>query len=234
MNSDGLRAILFDAGNTLVYVDPRRMAEILRGAGVDTDGNRVALAELTARHRLHEGIAQGAKGTEPELWRSYLSSLFSGSGVSDDALETVADRVREEHARDHLWTHVVPGTAATLAALRDAGYRLAVISNADGRVEGVLVRAGLRDYFEFVIDSELVGVEKPDAAIFRQGCDRLGLPPEACLYVGDLYPVDYLGAMAAGLRAILIDPLGLHGGRASTVTTLAELPGVLGRAGVFP
>ena len=91
------------------------------------------------------------------------------------------------------------GTSEILETLHTDGYRLAVISNADGRIQSLLERVGLLGHFEFVIDSELVGVEKPDAAIFREGCRRLDLPPGECVYVGDLYPVDYLGAREAGL-----------------------------------
>ena len=77
---------------------------------------------------------------------------------------------------------------------------------------------------EFVIDSEVVGVEKPDPRIFEAGCAGLDLPPDACVYVGDLYPVDYVGARDAGLDAVLLDPLGMHHERADTVSDLAELP----------
>lgn len=223
------KAVLFDAGNTLVYVDPRRLREIFRAVGVQADLATVRCAELEARRRLHDGIGRGAKGTEPELWKDYFSTLLAGSGVPDEALDTVGRRVRDAHAEEHLWTWVADGTKETLEALLHMGYRLAVISNADGRVEDVLVRAGLRDYFEFVVDSELVGVEKPAPAIFLGACRRLGLPPEACLYVGDLYPVDYLGARSARLRAVLLDPLDLYDGRAKRISDLTELPTFLER-----
>ncbi len=226
-----VKAILFDAGNTLVYVDPGRMLQIFRSGGVDADPPTFQRAELNARRKLHRGIEQGAKGTEPEVWKDYFTTLLSGNGVPGDALEEMGRAVHDAHAREHLWTWVADGTEDTLQELLDAGYRLAVISNADGRVEDVLASAGLRDYFEFVIDSEVVGMEKPDRAIFLEACRRLGLPPEACLYVGDLYPVDYLGARGAGLSAILLDPLDLYGDRAECVATLAELPAFVERMG---
>ncbi len=222
-------AVLFDAGNTLVYVDPGRMREIVLTGGVQADASTVRRAELEARRRLHDGIGQGAKGTEPELWKDYFSTLLSGSGVANEEIESVGRRVRDAHAEEHLWTWVADGTGETLEALLRSGYRLAVISNADGRVEDVLVRAGLRDYFEFVMDSQLVGMEKPAPAIFLDACRRMGLPPRACLYVGDLYPVDYVGARSAGLQAVLLDPLDLYGDRAERISTLSELPDFLER-----
>lgn len=217
------RAVLFDAGNTLVYADPWRMAGIFTEAGWPVGGEEVRIAELAARRRLQEALRDGQVGTEPEVWREYFSSLFDGVGVPPEGHVDVGRRIREVHATDHLWTHIAEGTDEALEALAGMGYRLAVISNADGRMEALLEQVGLRRHFEFVLDSEVMGVEKPDPAIFREGCRLLGLPPASCLYVGDLYPVDYLGATGAGLDAVLLDPLGLHEGRAPRVGTLAEL-----------
>jgi putative hydrolase of the HAD superfamily len=219
--------VLFDAGNTLVYLEPERMAEILRAAGAPADRASVQHAELEARRLLHDAIDQGHNGTEPHLWRRYFARVFELAGVPEASMAEAGRLLRAVHAEDHLWTHVVPGTAHVLHRMSDQGLRLGVISNADGRMEAVLERVGLRRHFEFVVDSGVVGVEKPDARIFLTGCERLGLAPEQCLYVGDLLPVDYLGAVAAGLHAVLLDPLGLHVGRAHRITGLEDLPGFL-------
>ena len=222
--SRGIEAVLFDAGNTLIYIDPARLVDILRKAGAEVDEERVRTAELQARRQLHAVIAEGHVGTEPEVWRGYFSDLFQSSGVPPEGMEAAGRGLRAAHGDDHLWTHVEPGTADALQALADAGYRLAVISNADGRVEGVLEAVGLRPHFEFVLDSEVVGTEKPDPEIFFEGARLMGLDPHRCLYVGDLYPVDYLGATRAGMQAVLLDPMGLHDEKAPTVGTLGELP----------
>lgn len=222
-----VEAVLFDAGNTLVYADPERMAELMACAGIATDAATVRTAELHARRQLHHTIAEGHVGTEPEVWREYFGTIFRASGVPEDRMEEVGVLLREVHLREHLWTHVAEGTGAALDDLARTGYRLAVISNADGRIEALLDRVGLARHFEFVLDSEVVGFEKPDPRIFREGCERLGLEPAACLYVGDLYPVDYVGARNVGMEAVLLDPLGLHGERAATVGVLGALPGLL-------
>lgn len=218
-----LQAVVFDAGNTLVYVDPRRLKDVFDAGGVPTDMERLRQGEITARRRLHERVADGHAGTEPELWREYFTGLLREGGADDSTLPRLARTLRDAHAESHLWTWMEPDTPGALQSLLDAGYRLAVVSNADGRVEGVLEEVGLRPYFEFVLDSEVVGVEKPDRRIFLEASRRLGLGPEACLYVGDLYPVDYVGATRAGMDAVLLDPLGLHTERAPTVATLSEL-----------
>lgn len=218
------RGVLFDAGNTLVYIDPDRMLEIYRAVGISGDAASFRAAELEARHALHARIEEGHKGTEPEIWREYFVRLFSLTGVPEGRLDEVRERVRLAHEADHLWTYALPGTTDVLARLARSGYRVGVISNADGRMEGALERAGVRPHVEFVIDSGVVGVEKPDARIFHAGCEALGLDPAACVYVGDLLPVDYAGARSAGLGAVLLDPLGMYEASADTVRALTELP----------
>jgi putative hydrolase of the HAD superfamily len=59
-----------------------------------------------------------------------------------------------------------------------------------------------------VVDSDVVGVEKPDPAIFGTALDALGLPPRGCIYVGDTVHFDVNGARAAGLLPVHLDPYG--------------------------
>lgn len=222
-----VEAVLFDAGNTLIYVDPRRLSALFAEAGVDVTVERILEVELEARRRLQSLVARGHSGTEPDVWRAYFGHLFTEAGVPEASMAAVGDGLRRGHREDHLWTWTAEGTDETLARLLERGLRLAVVSNADGRVEAVLERVGLRSRFEFVLDSAVAGVEKPDPVIFLQAAERLGVDPAACLYVGDLLPVDYEGALAAGMRAVLLDPLGVHEDPVPTIRTLAELPGWL-------
>jgi len=223
-----IRAILLDAGNTLVFVDRHRVLEIYREHGVEAGEATFIEAEFAARLILTERIRSGASGTEAHVWQEYFVTLFRRCGVPESLMEGVGARLREVHRREHLWTQVEPGTEEALARLADQGYRLGVISNADGRVEALLKSRGLLPHFEFVLDSEVVGVEKPDPRIFRAAVERLALPPEECLYVGDLYPVDVVGARGAGLQALLLDPLGRLGHHpVARVPSVLELPGFL-------
>jgi putative hydrolase of the HAD superfamily len=99
-----------------------------------------------------------------------------------------------------------------------------VVSNSDGRVAEALEAAGLRGYFDVVVDSALVGVEKPDPAIFRAALEVLEVPPAEALYLGDLYDVDVLGAKAAGIPAVLLVPPGApRPAGCATVGSLQEL-----------
>jgi putative hydrolase of the HAD superfamily len=204
------------------------MADILRSVGTSTDGRRVRAAEREARRRLHRALGSDGRDTQPEVWTHYFAEIFRETGVPEDRVAEAGRLLTETHGTDHLWTQVAEGTAQTLSALSAAGYRLGVISNADGRMEALLERVGLRVHFEFVVDSEVFGATKPDPEIFLEGCRRMGFPPGECLYVGDLYPVDYLGASRAGLQAVLFDPWDFHDGRAPRIRSLGELPAWLG------
>ena len=100
-----------------------------------------------------------------------------------------------------------------LASLRRHGLIVGCISNSDGTVAELLASAGLGASLEFVVDSGVVGVEKPDPAIFRIALERAAVAPGEAMHVGDLYPVDVVGARRAGIEPVLLDPLGRYGDR---------------------
>ena len=117
-------------------------------------------------------------------------------------------RIRVPGRALELWSAVLPGVPEALARLRAAGLRLVVVSNADGTVEEGLTRAGLRRYLDAVVDSQVVGFEKPDPRIFTHALALFGSDPARTLHVGDIYAADVAGARAAGVHAVLLDPHG--------------------------
>ena len=98
-----------------------------------------------------------------------------------------------------MWRIVRAGTHEALDRLKSAGLKLGIVSNADGRVADDARRFGLAKYFDVIIDSQVVGVEKPNPKIFQLALDALGVPPEEALYAGDIYSIDMLGARSAGI-----------------------------------
>ncbi len=197
-----VRAVLFDAGGTLIHVDGER---ICRAAGVAFDGTAFRRAEAEAFAAVRALVLERPESRDAERIPLYFDTLLSGLGLDDPASRRrAAGEVAREHHRANLWSKRAEGSGETLDALRRRGYRIAVVSNADGRVRGLLEAAGLSPHLEFVVDSAEVGIEKPDPRIFHAATDRLGLAPAACAYVGDIYEIDVVGAERAGLAPILI------------------------------
>lgn len=224
-----IKAILFDAGNTLIFMNPREILPILARHGAQADEAMFWKAEFEARKLLSRRIDEGAFGTEDHIWTEYFRNVFQACGVPEDQLKKAGEDVRDVHQERHLWSWMAPETPEALDRLKDAGYRLGIISNADGRVEGLIEEAGIRDRFEFVMDSEIEGVEKPDAEIFVRGCARLGLEPADVLYVGDLYAVDVVGSRRVGLQAVLLDPMDELDYPVDRLPTVAALPDYMER-----
>jgi putative hydrolase of the HAD superfamily len=226
-----VKAIIFDVGNTLVWLDHPYLVELLREHGVEATEEEIVAAEYGAKRVLDEMVRSGRAGSDESRGRVYFHEIFRQVGLGDDAFAPVAQRLWARHAERNLWGRVHERTAETLAELRRRGLRLGVISNADGRVEALLETVGLREHFDFVIDSALVGMEKPDPRIFRMGLERLGVAPEDAVYVGDIYEIDVVGARGAGMAAVLVDPLNRWTDLdCDRIAAIHELPAWLDRA----
>lgn len=219
-----VRAVLFDAGNTLISLDYERLA-----AGVSAAvGRGVSAGTLRSRAAEAAAALERGTGTDRERASAYLEALFLLAGVRHEELEMVRAEVLRLHQERHLWIGVEPGTPGALERLRAGGLRLGVVSNSDGNVDAALAAAGLRPYFEVVVDSTIAGVEKPDPRIFAVALQAMGIAAEDAVYVGDVYEVDVVGARRAGLHPVLLDPHDFHAGRdVPTVRSLAELPDLL-------
>ena len=197
-----IRAVLFDAGGTLIHVDGERVS---RAAGVPFDAAFFRRAEAAAVDAVRQFVRANPASTDAERLPLYLDTMLLSLGfAAPEELRAAAGRVTAEHARANLWSRGADGAPETLAVLLRRGYRVAAISNADGRVRGLLEKAGFGKLLEFVLDSAEIGVEKPDPRIFHAATGRMGLSPAVCAYVGDIYEIDVVGAAGAGLVPVLI------------------------------
>ena len=218
-----LRAVLFDAGNTLVFLDYGRMAEGVSAAlGIPLSGDALEAHASEASRAMEQ-----ASGNDQHRAAAYLEALFRLAGVPLDRMREVRQHLLTMHQERHLWSSVRPRTVESLSKLRAAGLRLGIVSNSDGRVDEALTAAGLRQYFDVVVDSALVGIEKPNPAIFLAALDALGVAPEEALYVGDLYEVDVVGAQAAGMEAVLLAECAEPGRACRTAPSINELVNTL-------
>ncbi len=221
-----LEAIVFDAGNTLVHVDAPWVVDFLRARGHDTDLARLDRGRRRA-NRVVEELLETPSTTDRDRWAPYFDRILAEAGVADpDERARCVEALRANDRERSLWRTVPPGTRETLAALRARGFRLAVISNSDGRIRGLLDELELAAFFELIVDSGVFGVEKPDPRIFSDSLARLGVAPAKSLYIGDLYAVDVVGARAAGMHACL---LGDRRPDCLAIERLDELPSLVRR-----
>jgi putative hydrolase of the HAD superfamily len=203
-----LRALLFDAGNTLIRMDYDAIARRLAASGVVATARTVQRAEWRARVRLDRDVLAHARSTErPSTHRRYLQYVLEGVGVTDGAIVDSMDAWRRDYpGPGGLWNTPDPDAGAALDAVRTAGLRSAVISNSNGTIRELVGRLGFADRLDFVVDSAEEGVEKPDPRIFEIALARAGVTAGEAAYIGDLYSIDVLGARRVGLRAVLLDP----------------------------
>ena len=206
-----LDAVLFDAGGTLIELDYAFIATRTASRGRALAAEALRRAEGRARlavdrwARLPEKLA-GDAVRRP----GYFATLLDAAGLGARERDLVIEDLEAEHVRHNLWRVAAPGAAEVLPALRALGLRLGVVSNADGRVAQLLRAAGLAPHLHAIVDSHDEGVEKPDPALFRRGLERLGVRAERSCYVGDIHAIDVLGARAAGIAPVLVDPVGAY------------------------
>ncbi len=228
-----VRAVLLDAGGVLLELDFAFLARLIEARGRQVAREALRRAERRARDEIEQRLAAG--GRPADTWRDYFHVILGAVGVPGDEHDRIVDALWEAHRRVGLWTVAPAGAVETVRRLRERGLRLAVVSNAEGQVARDLEAAGYRGLFDAVVDSHLVGVEKPDPRIFAIALERVGTAPEHAVHVGDVPSVDVVGAQAAGITPLLLDPHGRY--RHVPVThlrVLADLVGWLGEPGGSP
>ncbi|MFN3683187.1 MAG: HAD family hydrolase [Fimbriimonadaceae bacterium] len=226
-----IRAVSFDCFQTLVHTDWDPVAFgvrtlLARGAQADPLEARALLQSMLVNTRpnyvrLHaEADRKACDRYWIDLFRRWASEYGQNWPEAELGEWLLDDLYGPASACFQVYEDVVP----CLQELRAQGLRLLVVSNWDYSLERTLERRGLRGYFDCVLASLEIGVEKPDEGIFRAAESRLGLPPEEILHVGD-HPVDdYEGAVRAGWHALLLDRGTPRPTEHSVVSSLLDVP----------
>ncbi len=216
---EGVELLSLDAGNTVIFLDHDRLAAIARELGHRVDAADLIVHEGEAKRLLSKGpsamldvswkhhAAPGARG-----WGHVMGTIFLRAGLPAPEIPALLERLWESHCALNLYSKVPADFRPAIDRLRASGVRTAIVSNSEGMLEQLFRKLGILDCFDAVIDSGLVGVEKPDPRIFQIACARTGTTPAAALHLGDTMATDIDGALAAGMRAALIDPFGHYEG----------------------
>ena len=207
-------AIILDVNGTLLgYEDPhgfeKRFASACRDLGEPVTAAQVheALTNLVEEwvQIRRQGIRRASSGEQYRRTMTWgYRRMLEGLGVDGDA-EQKARSLYERFIVQEGFMPPFSDARPTLEGLKARGHRLGVLSNFPPHLEKTLARHGLRRHIDFVVVSSLVGLQKPDPAIFWLAIARSGWPRERILYIGDDLNDDIRGARAVGLRAVLID-----------------------------
>lgn len=210
-------AILLDVGGIFHLPAHDAISGALSRCGFDTDRSLIDRAHYAGAARFVTTYSGNLDW--PRFWDEYLDAYVGALRVPDALRADAREHLASEFAGAGIWTRVVEGSKQALAGLRATGTRLGVVSNADGSVgarlreqEVLQVGSGAGVQVECVIDSGEVGVQKPDPRIFRIALDAMSVEARNAWYVGDMPGIDVVGARAAGLRPIVMDPFGFHNG----------------------
>jgi putative hydrolase of the HAD superfamily len=202
-----IKALTVDANGVLLLPDPDVLRSSLAAFDAQPDDARC--------FRAHYEMIYLLDGTSEPDWPSMNRSFAAALGVPKEYQVEAGNKVV---ADVYLGTSCVaaPGAGQALRRLFESGFGLAVVSNSShGEIAELLLRTQLCGVsgdcvaVSAVIDSEVVGIKKPDPRVFDLALSALEASPSECVHVGDSVRDDVRGAEAAGLGAVHIDPLGL-------------------------
>jgi HAD superfamily hydrolase (TIGR01509 family) len=223
-----------DAGNTVVFLDHRRLAAAAGRAGFVVSPEALIVAEDEAMRAGFRGDALAldwsrARDGRARSWGVFMGTLLVNAGAERATASALLEPLFEEHVDFNFWWKVPAGLEDALKEARSAGLRTIIVSNSEGALERLLDKVGILGLFDHVFDSGVVGIEKPDPRIFHIALEAAGVAASRSVHLGDS-DVDVRGAQAAGLRAGIVDPRGRLEGmhpRVPRVTSAGEVARML-------
>jgi putative hydrolase of the HAD superfamily len=232
-----LAAVTFDAAGTLF--DVAEPVGVTYARVATRRGLRLAADDVERRFR--DAIAAAPALAFPRVdpahrrdmerawWRAIVRASY-GEAARAPAFDACFAELFAYYADPAAW-ELFGDVRPTLTGIRSRGLRVAVVSNFDDRLLGLITGLGLGALVDAVVPSSLAGAAKPDPEIFGVALRRLGVSPDAAVHVGDGPTADVEGARSAGMRAVLLDRVARRPAVSpgvSTITSLSELPAQLG------
>jgi HAD superfamily hydrolase (TIGR01549 family) len=162
---------------------------------------------------LQEDMELTTNSPSEAFWRRYTTRHLRILGAQEEGLETLTTQIMEKMDTVYQPKHWIPDDVLpTLEHLRDAGFIIGLVSNRRNPIGDLLLELGIENVFDFTLIAGDVGYWKPDPRLLEHALNLIGVFPNEAIYVGDNYYADVIGAKAAGLCPILLDPKDLFPG----------------------
>jgi len=239
LSPNGIQAILFDLDGTLRHNRPSGMETftdhaVSLGLPIQPEdrlrGRRWEHYYWANSPELKNDLAVHGVDDTAEFWTNYGTRQLVALGTELPRARELAPALHQYMQDSYKPASVLDESAAeVLKRLRQAGFKLGVVSNRDKPFVDEIERLEIAPYFDMLLAAGEVGSYKPEPGIFEAALKRLGLEPKAAIYVGDNYFADVVGARGAGLRPVLYDPRGTYpGASCEVIQNFHQLPALLG------
>jgi len=199
---DGIRAVSFDVGGTLIEPWPS-VGHVYAAAAAQ--GGFGALDPLGLNLRFYATWKRHSARFDftKDSWKKLVCEALVDLGDAATSPE-LFEAIWVAFMQSGAW-RVFEDVHPCLTGLRERGLRFCVVSNWDERLVPTLRNLGLERQFECIVASAVLGVAKPSPGIFAAAQRKLGLPADQILHVGDTEREDRAGALAAGFRGVWLD-----------------------------
>lgn len=182
------------------------------------------------------------KEVNANLWKKYGKGKISKEELRDTRFQKAFLKLDINNAELHeyfnteylrispLQTELFPNTVETLDTLKGEGYRMHIITNGFKEVQLTkLEKSAILPFFEIIVSSEEIGINKPDLRIFRHAMTAAEAQPHHSVMIGDDMNIDVMGAERAGMYGIHFDPKEELSRKKNDfrIRDLNELPGLL-------
>jgi putative hydrolase of the HAD superfamily len=218
-----VRAICFDAGDTLIFDDPsryERAAQALSILGISYRESELAPILREVDVYAVRRYAVEAANDDADMFRDCVELLLSSLGLEcgGDAIR----RVSVAYSSITPTRRLLPGAVELLKALRLRGFKIGIVSDWEADLPSVFDSLGCTNLINAFAISDVVGVHKPAPALFQDALDQLKVTANEVIHVGDYYELDVEGARCVGMHPILFDLKGLYEGVALDVPVVAS------------
>ncbi len=234
-----VKAVCFDVGGTLIKAIPEIDRAFYneatsRGYEVDLPSCTKYMAEafeMYEQRYIEDGDFWCNEEDAVGMYIDMYKLMAARFGIEGSHATELAYAIDAYYDTAEAWCPF-EGAETCLHELRNAGYKLAVVSNWSCNLSRLLHDVGLGSYFDFILASAAVGMRKPFPDIFETACAALEVEPTEALHIGDHLDADGRGAKEAGLTPVIVDRSGTLSNECAAegfarVRSLTELPALV-------